>query len=136
MSARRTCLAAAALVLSLVAPATASHLESFEPGPAPPGGPLFHVHCEDGVAEGYACHHVDLLAQLPLSSFGAATSANDIWGWTDPQTGREYALLGLNNGTAFVDVSEPDAPVYLGRCPRSSATRPGQHQGYPITPSS
>ncbi len=114
MSARRILLAAAALVLSLVAPAAASHLEAFDPGPPPPGGPLSHIHCEDGAAAGFACHHVDLLAQLPLSTFGAATSANDVWGWTDPQTGREYALLGLNTGTAFVDISEPDAPVYLG----------------------
>jgi choice-of-anchor B domain-containing protein len=37
-----------------------------------------------------------------------------VWGWTDPETGREYALLGLDTGTAFVDVSEPDAPVYVG----------------------
>jgi len=114
MSARRSFLAAAALALALVAGlASASHLEPIEPGPAPPGGPLSHVHCEDGLAAGFACHHVDLLAHLPLSTFGAV-SANDVWGWTDPETGREYTLLGLNTGTAFVDVTEPDAPVYLG----------------------
>jgi choice-of-anchor B domain-containing protein len=124
MPARRSFLAAAALVLALAAPRASSHLEPIETGPPPPGGPLFHVHCEEGVAEGYACHHIDLLAWLPLSTFGGAVSANDIWGWTDPQTGREYALLGLNTGTAFVDVSEPDAPVYLGRLPTQLRNSP------------
>jgi hypothetical protein len=32
---------------------------------------------------------------------------NDIWGWTDPLDGREYALVGRNDGTAFVDVTDP-----------------------------
>src|SRR5262245_57072958 len=114
MPARRTLLAAAAL--SLIAPLAFGHLEPIDPGPAQPGGPLSHIHCEDGAAADFACHGVDLLSQLPLSTFGAAT-ANDVWGWTDPETGREIALLGLNNGTAFVDVSEPEAPVYLGLLP-------------------
>jgi choice-of-anchor B domain-containing protein len=45
------------------------------------------------------------------------TEGNDIWGWVDAQTGNEYALMGLSNGTAFVDVSDPEAPVFLGRLP-------------------
>jgi choice-of-anchor B domain-containing protein len=113
MSAPRTLLAAAALALLLDAPLASGHLEPIEEGPPPPGGPLAHVHCEDGDAAGFACRNVDLLAHLPLAVFGAG-SANDVWGWTDPETGREVALLGLNTGTAFVDVTEPDAPVYLG----------------------
>ena len=40
---------------------------------------------------------------------------SDIWGWADSQTGNEYALMGLTNGTAFVDVTDPENPVYLGR---------------------
>src|SRR5262245_43274353 len=116
MSARRAWLATLALVLGGGGHSASAHLEPHAPGPIPPGGPVFHVHCEDGVANSHACEHVDLLAQLPLSTFGAG-SANDVWGWTDPVTGREYALLGLDIGTAFVDVSEPDAPVYLGLLP-------------------
>jgi choice-of-anchor B domain-containing protein len=45
------------------------------------------------------------------------TAGNDLWGWADPDTGREYALMGLDNGTAFVDVTEPETPVFLGRLP-------------------
>jgi choice-of-anchor B domain-containing protein len=115
MSGRRVFVAA--LALFGVARVVSAHLEPPGPEPpVPPGEPLLHVHCEDGLAAGYPCRNVDLLAQLPLASFGAG-SANDVWGWTDPETGREYALLGLNIGTAFVDVTEPEAPVYVGLLP-------------------
>src|SRR5690554_7849912 len=50
----------------------------------------------------------------------SGTDANDIWGWTDPLTGREYAPVGLSNGTSFVDVTDPSNPVYLGRLPAHS----------------
>jgi choice-of-anchor B domain-containing protein len=45
---------------------------------------------------------------------------NDIWGWADAQTGNEYALMGQSNGTAFVDVTDPENPVYLGRLPTNT----------------
>lgn len=45
------------------------------------------------------------------------TWGNDLWGWHDAQTGREYALMGLDTGTAFVDVTAPEAPIFLGRLP-------------------
>ena len=35
---------------------------------------------------------------------------NDIWGWTDPLDGKEYALLGKTTGTAFIDIYRPDKP--------------------------
>jgi choice-of-anchor B domain-containing protein len=37
----------------------------------------------------------------------------DIWGWTDPDNGKEYALVGSYQGLHIVDVSNPDAPVEL-----------------------
>ncbi len=42
---------------------------------------------------------------------------NDIWGWVDTQTDREYALMGMSNGTAFVDISDPENPRVLGILP-------------------
>ena len=48
---------------------------------------------------------------------------NDIWGWTDPQTGAEYALIGRNAGTAFVDISDPLNPVLIGNLPRTPGAR-------------
>ncbi|MYC89291.1 MAG: hypothetical protein F4X22_13805, partial [Gemmatimonadales bacterium] len=64
------------------------------------------VSCQDGTALDYACTDVDLVAFLPLAQLGAGPTsiANDIWGWTDPETGREYVLLGKSNGTSFVDI--------------------------------
>jgi choice-of-anchor B domain-containing protein len=64
---------------------------------------------------------ISLVAQLPLSVLGAPFgSGADVWGWTDPETGREYALLGTSDGTAFVDISEPSAPVVVGTLPTAS----------------
>jgi choice-of-anchor B domain-containing protein len=40
--------------------------------------------------------------------------AQDSWGWTDPQDGDEYAIVALDNGTAFVRISDPANPKYLG----------------------
>jgi choice-of-anchor B domain-containing protein len=75
--------------------------------------------CTGGSAGGYTCSNVDLLAQLPLSTIGGG-SGNDIWGWTDPQTGREYAIVGRTSGTAFVDISSPTSPIYLGNLPTAT----------------
>jgi len=77
------------------------------------------VACEDGTAGEFSCSDVDLLSFVPLQELGAgpASIANDIWGWTDPATGREYVLLGKSDGTAFVDITDPSNPVYLGELP-------------------
>ncbi|MCF6300395.1 MAG: choice-of-anchor B family protein [Proteobacteria bacterium] len=55
--------------------------------------------------------------QLPIDELGGAGTGSgaDIWGWIDPDTGKEYALVALSFGTAFVDISVPTAPVYLGK---------------------
>jgi choice-of-anchor B domain-containing protein len=84
--------------------------------------------CEDGAATvagselgAFECQDVDLLAHVPLDVLDPeADRANDIWGWTDPETGKEYALVGLSNGTAFVDISVPTAPVHLGTLPTAT----------------
>jgi hypothetical protein len=60
--------------------------------------------CVDGMAGIFPCKNVDLAAFLPLADM-SATWSNDIWGWTDPQSGHEYALIGLGNGTGFIDLS-------------------------------
>lgn len=47
-------------------------------------------------------------------------STNDIWGWTSPETGREYALVGLFDKTAFIDVTSPEYPLYIGYLPTAT----------------
>ncbi len=74
--------------------------------------------CENGQAAGYACQSIDLLAQLPLDQLSTLpTTANDVWGHVDLNDGREYALLGLRNGTAIIDVTEPTAPREVATIP-------------------
>ena len=84
------------------------------------------VDCEDGSALHFSCSNVDLLAFLPISDLGGvpSTELNDIWGWTDPETGTEYALVGRTDGTSFVDISNPSAPVLIGDLPLSEGARP------------
>ena len=87
------------------------------------GDDLNFKACENGMADIYPCDGYDLLARVPLSDFGAQ-SANDIWGWTDPMTTKEYAIIGLDNGTAFVDISDPENLIYLGRLPTATTSSP------------
>jgi len=77
--------------------------------------------CAGGDAGGFACSGVDLRSRLPISAMDGV-GGNDIWGWFDAQEGREYALMGLRNGTAFVDVTDPENPVFLGRLPTQTSS--------------
>ena len=65
------------------------------------------------MAGDFACSGLSLRKRVPNGEMGGG-DGNDIWGWADTQTGNEYALMGLTNGTAFVDVTDPDNPVFLG----------------------
>jgi choice-of-anchor B domain-containing protein len=51
-----------------------------------------------------------------------STRANDSWGWTDPLDGKEYAIFCLIEGTAFIDISDPINPVYLGKLPTENGS--------------
>lgn len=79
--------------------------------------------CENGMAGKYPCNGYDLVASMPLSTF-EAESGNDIWGWTDTTTGKEYALMGLDNGTAFIDISDAANLLYLGILPTATSSSP------------
>ena len=71
--------------------------------------------CENGFAGDYPCKDYDLISHISnftLGSFG--TEGNDSWGWTDPETQKEYALMGIDSGIVFIDISNPITPVILG----------------------
>jgi len=72
--------------------------------------------CVGGFANGFPCQGYDMMSKIYLPQMNAS-DGNDSWGWTDPQDGTEYALMGLDNGTAFIDISDPVNPVYLGKLP-------------------
>ena len=69
----------------------------------------------------FECDGYDLMGYISLDEMNA-DSGNDSWGWTDSSTGKEYALMGLDNGTGIIDISIPTAPLYLGKIP--TATEP------------
>lgn len=97
-----------------------------EPEPEPPVA-LFDVACDlvAGRAASFPCRNVDLLAYLPLAALGGGEHfASDLWGFTDPETGREFVLLGLGSGTAFVEITSPTAPLFLGLLPPDAAPSP------------
>ena len=88
-----------------------------------------HVPADRGTAPALAAnsftsHNVTLLAQVPLSQMGggAGITGSSLYGWTDPLTRREYAIMGRSNGTAFIDVTNPTQPVYVANLPKHGAS--------------
>jgi choice-of-anchor B domain-containing protein len=81
------------------------------------------VACTAGMSGPYLCLGVDMLARVPLADLGAR-SGNAIWGGVESKLKREIAVVGLDNGTAFLDVSNPGCPVQLGRLPSTSSRSP------------
>lgn len=72
--------------------------------------------CSGNMAGSFPCAGFDLQDRLTNTDMDTNLT-NDSWGWTDPEDGKEYAIVGLRNGTAFVDISNPTDVVYLGKLP-------------------
>ncbi|PKA82767.1 choice-of-anchor B domain-containing protein [Ulvibacter sp. MAR_2010_11] len=78
------------------------------------------VPCTGGFANSFPCSGYDLQSQISLAVMNSP-GANDSWGWIDPDNGDEYAIVGLEDGTAFIDISDPVNPVYLGKLPTQTS---------------
>ncbi len=70
---------------------------------------------------------LDFLGQLTNAELGAqrliytgASWLSDIWGWTSSDTGDEYVIVGTSSGVAFVRVTDPTNPEYLGIVPTTN----------------
>jgi choice-of-anchor B domain-containing protein len=90
--------------------------EEISPGGVPQDARMTDIRCEDDMAGIFPCHKIDLASFIPLTELESIW-ANDVWGWTDPVTGHEYALVSKFEGTAFVDITDPYDPLYLGTLP-------------------
>ncbi len=84
-------------------------------------GPIWRAS-EGGVAGStFQSLNVQLQAWFPSTAISAAaTSASDCWGYVSP-TGREYAILGMSNGTAFVEITNPSASQLVKFMPRPAS---------------
>ena len=95
-------------------------LDTYQKLTTKPEGP---ETCTAGKAGTYDCQNIDMLSHMPLNEFSSTpSSANDIWGFTDLNDNREYALIGLRNGTAIVDVTNPNAPTEVGTISGNTST--------------
>ena len=73
-----------------------------------------------GMAGTYPCKNVDLLSVVPTVTLSQGGTGNDIWGWTDEASGREFAIMGHSLGTSFTEVTDPENATYLGYLPSGS----------------
>ena len=94
-----------------------------EPNPIQSVLDLSGTPCDNGMAGIYPCLGYDLLAKISLETFGSE-AANDNWGWVDIESGKEYVLSGLDDGTAFIDISDPINPIFLGKLPTETTVSP------------
>ncbi len=65
---------------------------------------------------------ITLLAHITIPEFNNGSfAANDCWGYTSP-SGREYAIIGLSEGTGFVEISSPSTPQIIAVLPGPSSS--------------
>jgi choice-of-anchor B domain-containing protein len=135
--------AAAAIVLSAALPASVSAFPLLPPGKSPRtadeaplqvpvaahpsaehfnfqppyAGPPFLAGSGGTPDLSFPASGVRLMAWLPLGAFDlAAANGNSCWGYTSP-SGREYAIMGTQTGTGFVEITDPGLPVVVAHLP-------------------
>ena len=103
--------------LSAIADEDWRKLRDFQ-GPVP--GAPFRAAIEgmvpgaSGQRDTFDALNVQLGSWIPLSAFpGSQASGNDCWGYVSP-SGREYAIIGLEKGFGFVEVTEPTNATIVG----------------------
>jgi len=72
-----------------------------------------YAKCKRGMAGNFPCDGIDMLSRVSRAQLGLSF-VNDIWGWTDPRSGKHYALIGGAEGTVFVNISKPRKPNIIG----------------------
>jgi choice-of-anchor B domain-containing protein len=100
------------ILLSLIILASCTKKDVFEEETASLIEPM--AKCINGFAGEYPCNDYDLLAHIPLADLNLSEAGNDCWGWTDPLTNNEYALMGSNKTLTFIDITDPVTPKIMG----------------------
>ncbi len=96
----------------------------------------FLAVCRNGMAGDYPCDGLDLVSKLGVHEIGARSAfsgstdssaeslVSDLWGWTDPVTRTEWALVGHSSGTSFVSLRNPSKPMHAGVLPMTTGADP------------
>ena len=70
---------------------------------------------------GWPARDVALYSHLSLGDLNA-NFAEDCWGYVS-KSGREYAIVGLDTGTQFVEITDPSSPVLTAHVARPRRAR-------------
>lgn len=81
-----------------------------------------------GAAGAFPCANLDLLSNVPIAMFdqaytltGIPSTTSDSWGWTDPTSGREFAIVSYTEGFAYIEITDPVNPVITAVVPITSS---------------
>ncbi|MDN3637524.1 choice-of-anchor B family protein [Simiduia curdlanivorans] len=79
--------------------------------------PRAGADCFNNLADNYPCLNVDRVSGLKFN-----VQASDIWGWQDQINGDDYAFLALTTGTAFIRMTNPEAPEFVAFLPTATGS--------------
>ena len=72
---------------------------------------LVAIMCVPLFINAQSSYNLTLVSDFDWNGLSYDSEGSDIWGWTNPTTGVEYALVGLNSGFSVVDLSSPQNPT-------------------------
>lgn len=95
---------------------------------------LNYTKCIDGKAEAvpgdplltFRCKNIDLYDFINHATLGSPNGWDEMddgtllltgsssWGWTDPESGREFVASGMYDGTAFLEILPEGRLFHLG----------------------
>ena len=80
-----------------------------------------------GKVEMFDCAATDLLSFVPpsrMSYDGHYIEMSSLWGWSDPVTKQDWAIMGRRDGATFVDITKPTQPISVADMPLTEGARP------------
>jgi choice-of-anchor B domain-containing protein len=80
-----------------------------------------------GKVEMFDCAATDLLSFVPpsrMSHDGHYIEMSSLWGWSDPVTKQDWAIMGRRDGATFIDITKPTQPIAVADLPLTEGARP------------